>query len=150
LVPTFVPFHPWTTLAGFCDLVDTLDDLDVVDHVAPIQLAIRLLIPQGSRLLELDEVRELVGPFDANTLAYPWAHPSPDVDRLHADVTAIVGARLASDRRGVFGDIRALAHQRADLPMPSARKVRSGRTVPFMNEPWYCCAEPNPEQLRIL
>ncbi len=47
LVPTFVAFHPWLTLDGYCDLLDTIDGLDLVDHVAPIQLAIRLLIPAG-------------------------------------------------------------------------------------------------------
>ena len=57
LVPTFVAFHPWLTLDGYCDLLDTIDRLDLVDHVAPIQLAIRLLIPEGSRLLELEEMR---------------------------------------------------------------------------------------------
>ena len=53
-MPTFVAFHPWLTLDGYCDLLECLQDLDLVDHVAPIQLAIRLLIPRGSRLLELD------------------------------------------------------------------------------------------------
>ena len=57
LVPTFVAFHPWLTLDGYCDLLDTIAELDLVDHVAPIQLAIRLLVPEGSRLLELDEMR---------------------------------------------------------------------------------------------
>ena len=57
LVPTFVAFHPWLTLTSYCDLLDTIDALDLVDHVSPIQLAIRLLVPQGSRLLELDEMR---------------------------------------------------------------------------------------------
>ena len=56
-MPTFVAFHPWMTLEGYCDLLDTIDELDLVDHVAPIQLAIRLLVPEGSRLLELDEMR---------------------------------------------------------------------------------------------
>ena len=55
LVPTFVAFHPWLTLEGYCDLLDTIAELDLVEHVAPIQLAIRLLIPEGSRLLELEE-----------------------------------------------------------------------------------------------
>ena len=35
----------------------TIDRLDLVEHVAPIQLAIRLLIPQGSRMLELEDIR---------------------------------------------------------------------------------------------
>ncbi len=57
LVPTFVAFHPWLTLEGYCDLLDTIDALDLVDHLSPIQLAIRLLVPQGSRLLELEQMR---------------------------------------------------------------------------------------------
>ena len=150
LVPTFVPFHPWTTAAAYCDLLDTLEALDVVDHVAPIQLAIRLLIPEGSRMLEVDEVRTLIGSFDGHTLAYPWMHADPSVDRLHADVAAIVGGRLASDRRAVFEEISQLAHERANVPKPLARRRAANRVVPYLNEPWYCCAEPNPEQLRIV
>src|SRR5205807_1271261 len=50
LVPTFVAFHPWLTLDDYCDLIDTIAALDLVEHVAPIQLAIRLLVPEGSRL----------------------------------------------------------------------------------------------------
>jgi hypothetical protein len=72
------------------------------------------------------------------------------VDRLHADVNVIVGGRLASGRRGVFEEISQLAHGRAGLPKPPPRSDRPGRTVPYLNEPWYCCAEPNPEQLRIV
>ncbi len=75
LVPTFVAFHPWLTLDAYCDLLDTIDALDLVDHVAPIQLAIRLLVPQGSRLLELDDMRVHLGAFDPETLTYRWAHP---------------------------------------------------------------------------
>ena len=55
LVPTFVAFHPVADARGYCDLLDTIDALDLVDHVSPIQLAIRLLMPEGSRLLELPE-----------------------------------------------------------------------------------------------
>jgi radical SAM superfamily enzyme YgiQ (UPF0313 family) len=45
--PTFVPFTPWTTLEGYCDLLGAIRELDLVESVAPIQLAIRLLIPAG-------------------------------------------------------------------------------------------------------
>ncbi len=112
IVPTFVAFHPWLSLEGYCDLLDVLAELDLVGHVAPIQLAIRLLIPEGSRLLELEEVRRLAGAFDARTLTYRWSHPDPRVDRLHEDVAAMVGARPTSDRQALFDEIRALAYQR--------------------------------------
>jgi hypothetical protein len=43
------------SLESYCDLVDTIAALDLVDHRAD-PAAIRLLIPRGSRLLELTEV----------------------------------------------------------------------------------------------
>jgi hypothetical protein len=138
IVPTFVAFHPWLSLEGYCDLLDVLADLDLVPHVAPIQLAIRLLIPKGSRLLELEEVRRLVGAFDERTLTYRWSHPDPRVDRLHEEVASRVGARLTSDRNALFDEIRAFAYQRAGLGRPAPRPVRDRATIPYLNEPWYC------------
>jgi radical SAM superfamily enzyme YgiQ (UPF0313 family) len=140
LVPTFVAFHPWLTLESYCDLLDTIAGLDLVDHVAPIQLAIRLLVPEGSRLLTLDEMRPHIERFDPATLTYRWAHPDPRVDALHREVTTIVGTRLTADRRAVFGEIAALAHDRAGRPTPpqDSRPARARATVPYLNEPWYC------------
>src|SRR5262245_36031551 len=138
LIPTFVAFHPWLTLEGYCDLVDTIAELDLVDHVAPIQLAIRLLVPEGSRLLELDEMRRHVGAFDAKTLTYRWSHPDPRVDALHREVEALVGSRLTADRRDTFDAISRLAHERAGIARPASKPIRDRATVPFLNEPWYC------------
>ena len=138
MVPTFVAFHPWLSLEGYCDLLDVLADLDLVRHVAPIQLAIRLLIPEGSRLLELEEVRRFVGAFDPRTLTYRWSHPDPRVDRLHEEVASMVGASPASDRKALFDEICAFAYQRAGLGRPVPRPIRDRATVPYLNEPWYC------------
>ena len=91
LNPTFVTFNPWISLAGYRDLLSTILELGLVGNVSPIQYAIRLLIPRGSRLLELPLVQEFVGDFDPAALAYPWTHPDPRMDRLHEDVLAIVG-----------------------------------------------------------
>jgi hypothetical protein len=138
LAPTFVAFHPWLTLGGYCDLLDTLEALDLVAHVAPIQLAIRLLVPEGSRLLELDAMRRHLGAFDPKTLTYRWSHPDPRVDALHGDVSAIVASKPAADRRAVFEAITDLAHARAQLPRPGNRPARDRATIPYLNEPWYC------------
>lgn len=35
LTPTFVPFTPWTTRAGYCDLLQVIAELDLLDQVAP-------------------------------------------------------------------------------------------------------------------
>lgn len=149
LVPTFVPFHPWMSLDDYCDLLDTLVRLDLVDHIAPIQLAIRLLVPSGSRLLELPDMRALAGVFDPKTLTHRWEHPDPRVDALQAEVSSLVGRRLTSHRRELFEAIAALAFERAGRPAPSLADAPA-RDVPQFDEPWYCCAEPNPEQLTLV
>src|SRR5262249_38405768 len=138
LVPTFVAFHPWITLEGYCDLLDTVDELDLVEHVAPIQLAIRLLIPQGSRLLQTDEIRSLVGPFDPVTLTYRWSHVDRRVDALQQQISTIVGMKLTVGRRQLFDEISELAHSRAGVRRVSSRPARDRATVPYLNEPWYC------------
>src|SRR6185436_4170859 len=122
------------------DLLDTIDELDLVDHVAPIQLAIRLLVPEGSRLLTLPEMRTHLGSFDPATLAHSWTHPDPRVDALQREAIAIVGRRLTSDRRAIFDEVSALAHERAGVPARavSARPARDRATVPYLNEPLYC------------
>ena len=132
------------------DLLDTIAALDLVERLAPIQLAIRLLVPAGSLLLERDELLAHLGPFDPATLAYPWAHPDAKVDTLHHDITALVGTRLASDRRGLFEMIRALACDRAGRPQPAPLGASAAGAVPFLDEPWYCCAEPNPDDIRLI
>ena len=80
LQPTFVPFTPWTTFENYLDLLEQLRRLDLVEAVAPIQLAIRLLVTAGSRLLDIEEIRNHVGPFDARSLTYPWQHSNPAID----------------------------------------------------------------------
>jgi hypothetical protein len=150
LAPTFVAFHPWTTLDGYCDLLDTLADLELIDHVSPIQLAIRLLIPNGSGMLALPEVAALAHSFDPGTLTYRWTHPDPRVEALHEEITRLVGGQSTAARRPMFEAISVTAHRRAGLSLPALPPVRNRPSVPYLSEPWYCCAEPSPEQLRTV
>jgi radical SAM superfamily enzyme YgiQ (UPF0313 family) len=146
LSPTFVPFTPWTTLEGYAELVGQLAALDLADAVAPIQLAIRLLVTADSALLELSDLRDAVDPFDAQSLTWPWRHADPRVDALQAHVMRLVGSMRASPRREVFEAIAAVARERAgrsgDLPCPAASVPRHGGPPPHLTEAWYCCAEP--------
>lgn len=139
LVPTFVPFTPWTTLDGYIDLLQTIEALDLVEQVAPIQLAIRLLVTSGSPLLALDEIRSMVQPFDAASLTWPWRHADARVDRLQCEVMQLVGVRMGASREATFAAISALANDAAGRPLAlSSRPPRDRATVPYLNEPWYC------------
>ena len=155
LNPTFVTFSPWTTLASYADLLMLLVNLNLVDQVAPIQYAIRLLIPAGSRLLELPETRQVIGGFNDELLSYPWAHPDPAVDALYQAVRDVVAAGTDRDagRREIFRDVWSLTRSAVEAngaaaAMPDEPTFGVPRTVPTVSEPWYCCAEPTDTLLR--
>ena len=139
LAPTFVAFTPWTTIDGYCELLRTIARLDLIEHVSPIQLAIRLLVTQGSRLLELEEIRLITTAFDPRSLIYPWRHADQKVDRLQEQLSSLVGVRLSAPRRDTFAQVWTMAHEAAgqgrqpDLPL-----VRNRTEVPYLDEPWYC------------
>jgi radical SAM superfamily enzyme YgiQ (UPF0313 family) len=140
LSPTFIPFTPWTSLASYADLLRTLAELGLVEHVAPVQLAIRLLVPEGSRLLELEEMRALVGDFDGERLVYPWRHPDPRVDELQQQVEAVVALVAKHDvpRAQVFAAVCRLVQELAPQAAWEAAPLPARATIPYLTEPWYC------------
>ena len=150
LHPTFLPFTPWTTLEGYLDLLRVISEEDLTEHVAPIQLGIRLLIPAGSRMLELKDINTMVGSFDPQSLAYPWKNADPRVDALSDKIQQLAASadRKKQTRTQAFETIWHAAHQAAGLDSP-ALPDRGGAngTVPFLSEPWYCCAEPTSAQI---
>jgi radical SAM superfamily enzyme YgiQ (UPF0313 family) len=137
LQPTFIAFTPWTTLEGYRDLLRVLADLDLVENTSPVQLALRLLVTQGSGLLELEEICSRLGPFDPASLLYPWTHSDPRVDVLAANIFALVAARQKQGRtrREIFSEIWQMAHE---APPPANFLLPHREEVPFLDEPWYC------------
>ena len=146
LAPTFVAFTPWTTLAGYRDLLERIASLGLVASVPPVQLSIRLLVPDGSRLLELPEVRDLVDPFDRSLLGYPWRHPDSRVDRLQVRIADLVESASEQSREETFAEAWRLAHAALGETAPTLPRDL-GEAIPCHSEPWYCCAEPTGEQL---
>jgi radical SAM superfamily enzyme YgiQ (UPF0313 family) len=154
LSPTFVPFTPWTTPAGYVELLEQLAALGLEEDVAPIQLGIRLLVTADSALLELSEIRDLVETFEPESLTFPWRHRDRAVDRLQSQVMQVVAGMPAAPRREVFDAIDAVAREAAQIQRlpPEAGSHRNGNaasalrrketTAPHMTEAWYCCAEP--------
>jgi hypothetical protein len=149
LQPTFIAFTPWTTLAGYRDLLRALVELDLVENVAPVQLALRLLVAEGSGLRELPE-------FAASS---EWTNADPRVEALADRVFSLVAERQGrTGRRGptsvsdadaalrrapvreehnasrtaIFAEICAAAGFEPDLNLlPRA-------AIPYLDEPWYC------------
>ena len=63
-------------------------------------------------------MQEFVGDFDPAALAYPWTHPDPRMDRLHADVLAVVGGNqpVVEDRYAIFARVWELTEAVGEAP----------------------------------
>jgi hypothetical protein len=133
LAPTFIPFTPWTTRRSYSELLVLLMELDLVEHVSPIQLALRLLVPRGSLLLELAEVQAVITGFDEPALLYRWKHPDAKVDALAGEALKL--AALEGSRREIFRKLWDLA---AAQSLPEDFDLMPRATIPYMDEPWYC------------
>ena len=151
LNPTFVAFTPWISLKGYQELLRTILELDLVDAVSPVQLAIRLLIPEGSLLLELDDLGAQISKFDEAGLLYPWCHKDPRVDELQDRIGTIVEEASKSDLsridifEAIWNETATAMGEKSPMPIESASL--SARKLPFLSEDWYCCAEPTKQQM---
>jgi hypothetical protein len=154
--PSLLPFTPWSTLPSYLDLLDFVAASDLVESVDPVQLSIRLLLPEGSLLLDRPEMRpHLTGSLDAG--GHAWRHPDPLMDGLAAAVAVLVaGATDAGeDPRLTHGRVRDLAAGAAAtagiswsaVPPPVAGSPGPPAAErPRLSEPWFCCAEPTAAQ----
>jgi radical SAM superfamily enzyme YgiQ (UPF0313 family) len=141
LRPTWVAFTPWTTLASYREWLDFLAAEALVDHVDPVQYGIRLLVPPGSLLLELPEMRAHVHDKAPGTFHHRWTHPDPRVDRLADDVAALVAAAAEVDEDAAltFDRVRALAAAAAgEAPPPPLALPADRLRPPRLTEPWFC------------
>ena len=135
---------PWTRLADYVDVLDWVEREGLVDQIDPVQFSIRLLVPPGSLLTSLPDMRPHIRGIEPENFAYVWVHPDPRMDALHRDVSLLVhAAALANeDPARTFRRIRTAATRAsggaAELPestsLPSALRARP----PRLTEPWFC------------
>jgi radical SAM superfamily enzyme YgiQ (UPF0313 family) len=137
LAPTFIPFTPWTTLASYREFLRALVDLELVEQVAPVQLTIRLLLPEGSLLLQLPEIRAMIEPFDARGLCYRWHNADSRLDALCVLTQETIKReeRRGRSRWEIFRKVWDLA-EAGEFPVDAPMVSRA--TIPYLTEPWYC------------
>lgn len=140
--PSLVAFTPWTTLDDFAALLDFIESHDLIDHIDPVQYAIRLLVPPGSALLDQEDTRTWLGPLDEASFTYHWQHPDPRMDRLHRDVSGLVeqAEKAEEDPAVTFYRIKRLATGLLE-DVPTAHQVIPSpqrRRVPRLTEAWFC------------
>lgn len=140
--PTFVSFTPWTRLEDYLDVLEVVRAEGLVDHVDPVQFAIRLLVPPGSALLASAAMRPFLGALDEAAFMWRWTHPDARMEALHAAASAAVerAGRVLEDPRDTFDEICRLAHDLAKTRPPRARghAPPEARRAPRLSEPWFC------------
>ncbi len=142
--PSLVAFTPWTRLEDYQETLRWVDRDNLIRNMDPVQFSIRLLIPPGSPLAELDAMQPHLGEFRQERFSYVWKHPDPRMDHLHGDVSVIVheAARHQEDSERTFERIwdAAFAVDRATSPPPITRFLPARATVspPRLTEPWFC------------
>jgi len=143
LRPSLVPFTPWETLDDYLYLLDFVEAEGLIDHIAPVQYTIRLLIPPGSSLLSRPTIKPYIGPLDQKSFTYRWAHPDPRMDSLHNAVSAAVERATQNGEDGVvtFYRVRVLTDAVLGKPRstPFTPHAQSDRQrPPRLAEDWFC------------
>jgi hypothetical protein len=143
--PSWLPFTPWTERADLSDIMLFLADHSLLATTDPIQLTIRLLLPENSLLLDVPGTRELLDHYDPHLLSYQWRSPDPELDRLHLDLTNLADV---TDMSVEPWDAMIQMWRRVmpDLPPP----ILSDRPNPRLTESWFCCAEPTTRHLSVV
>jgi radical SAM superfamily enzyme YgiQ (UPF0313 family) len=141
--PSFMPFTPWTTPRDVLEIIDFVAAHDLVANVDPVQYTIRLLVPEGSLLLEREDLRQHLGPYEAERLSYPWRSADPAADRLQGRLSALVQQSAATQEpaRLTFARIRSAVREavgEAVGPEPEAIPIGSTEGRPRLTEPWFC------------
>jgi hypothetical protein len=137
--PTWVPFTPWTTRGDYLDMLEFIEEHRLIDHVDPVQYAIRLLVPPGSYLLKRPEMTPHLGPLDQASFSYRWAHPDPRMDRLQKEVSALVEKDVAAGRDSAATFYRVWSLAAGRNPDAAAPVLPPDRErAPRLTETWFC------------
>ncbi len=137
--PSFLPYTPWTTLSDAADLLGFLDDHDLIGSVDPVQLTIRLLVPDGSLLLASADMEPYLEEYEPDLLGYRWRARDPEVDALQARLAKIVAAGVdAGD--GAEPMLDALASEIVAATGLRVPQIPAGAVAgrPRLTEPWFC------------
>jgi hypothetical protein len=140
--PSLLPFTPWTTRAGMIALLDFVYDHDLVGSVDPVQYTIRLLLPEGSLLLDHPDLAPHLGPYDPERLTHTWTAADPDADMLQTELADLVEHSIAAGEP--IPDTYRQIRQAVGAPPVNLRPCTTNR--PRLTESWFCCAEPTPAQ----
>jgi hypothetical protein len=148
LHPTWLPFTPWTTAAGVADIASFIWRHDLAPVTDPVQLSIRLLIPDGSLMLDIADLAPHLTGYDPGALGYTWRAADPAMDILQAGLAtrAEEGSTLGEPPTETLAAMTSIIGEAAGVVIDTPSAAFSPDR-PRLSEPWFCCAEPTTVQL---
>ncbi len=143
LRPSLLPFSPWETLESYTALLDFFEEQHLIEHIDPVHLSIRLLIPPGSALLNEPDSETWLGELDASAYTYRWQHPDPRMDDLQRKIAQQVEQAECSQGNTIetFLRVKALVHAAQGARVSLFKALRSYGTpkiLPHLTESWFC------------
>jgi radical SAM superfamily enzyme YgiQ (UPF0313 family) len=133
--PSWMPFTPWTEAQDLPMILQFLSDQDLMASVDPVQLSIRLLLPEGSLLLGRSEMDAHLDGYDPESLSYRWISADPAMDVLQADL-ALLAEQGIDDQASTLEAIWERVMGEGILSSWALDQA------PRLTESWFCCAEP--------
>ena len=139
--PSWLPFTPWTKSGDLAEIFSFIDAFDLFEVTEPVQLAIRLLIPRGSLVLEIDGIQDVIGEYDEGSLSYVWKSEEPAVDDLQRRLAARAELAAAESEplTVTLTDMWSMALETAGRSGVTPQ-IPSGAITgrPRLTEPWFC------------
>jgi radical SAM superfamily enzyme YgiQ (UPF0313 family) len=144
--PTWLPFFPWTRPEDLAHLAKFLDLHELWSATDPVQLSIKLLIPEGSLLEEHPAVTPFLTRYDPSALSWSWEFEHSGSELLHKqlDVIAATASDCQADTHETLGAMRSAIGKEAGVDWGPLTKL--GPPAPRLTESWFCCAEPTAGQ----
>jgi radical SAM superfamily enzyme YgiQ (UPF0313 family) len=144
--PTWLPFLPWTRPDDVVRLVEFLDLHELWAATDPVQLSIKLLIPEGSLLERHPAVTPFLLGYEPAALTWAWIFEHPATELLHKQLDAI--AAEASDTEADFMETLAVMRMAIGqaIGVDLGPLAGWGAPAPHLTESWFCCAEPTTGQ----
>lgn len=140
--PSLMPFTPWTALKDFLDIFAFVEEFEIYDQIDPVQYSIRLLVPPGSSILSIPEIKPYINKFNKESLIYEWQHPDPEMDELQIQISELVEDASISQENNfeTYLRIRDLACSFAGRAETYPEVTHNNRKqfTPRLTEDWFC------------
>ncbi len=142
LRPTWLPFLPWTTLDHVAGIFKFLASEGLTGAIDPVQMAIKVLIPEGSLLVDRAEMQPHLTHFDPEALTWRWNFESPEAERLQKELDRIAAeaSDCQQDTHTTLLEMWEVASSVTGQDL--GELVPAEVAVPRLSESWFCCAEP--------